>query len=423
MLDPLGPPPAWLRRFVEPYAVSLSSPTLSEHIHEVFLAFAFYQFIHSYLSPWLSPILFPRSYTKLSARTKLNWDIHVVSLIQSVLINALALWIMFTDKERNSMSAGERVYGYTGACGLIQALAVGYFIYDIIVSTVYVRIFGIGVLFHAVSALWVFSLSFVSSSNPYLQSLLNKLLTDSFCNTEQRPFLNYYAPVFILYELSTPFLNIHWFLDKVDMTGSRTQWYNGMLLLSVFFSCRLIWGTWQSAVVYQDMCAALQQKWSASAGPLQEPVNINAQVFFPARDGSICIDETCARANAEIARFKDFTATGVPTWLVLTYITSNLVLNFLNYFWFFKMVETVFKRFRTPDDASDSKIAASQEKTGEAKKTHAVPNLSHDVVIEAAAKLEQEEAAMMQGDLSLSSKQGSSATDASLTDDLRKRRA
>lgn len=92
----------------------------------------------------------------------MNWDIHVVSLVQSVVINAAALWVMYVDKERSQMSTGERVFAYTGACGLIQALAVGYFVYDLIVSVVYVRMFGIGMLFHAVSALWVFSLGFVS---------------------------------------------------------------------------------------------------------------------------------------------------------------------------------------------------------------------------------------------------------------------
>jgi hypothetical protein len=69
---------------------------------------------------------------------------------------------MIIDKERYSMSSGERVFGYTGACGFVQALAVGYFVYDLIVSIRHVRMFGIGLLFHAVSALWVFSLGFVS---------------------------------------------------------------------------------------------------------------------------------------------------------------------------------------------------------------------------------------------------------------------
>jgi hypothetical protein len=162
MLDPFGSPPAWLRDIVEPFALKLGSPTLAEHAHEVVLAFAFYQFIHSFLSPWLSPILAPQSYPKLNARTKLNWDIHVVSLVQSVLINAAALWVMYVDEERWSMSSAERVFGYTGACGLIQALAVGYFVYDLIVSAVHIKMFGIGMLFHAISALWVFSLGFVS---------------------------------------------------------------------------------------------------------------------------------------------------------------------------------------------------------------------------------------------------------------------
>ncbi|KAJ5585182.1 uncharacterized protein N7459_004982 [Penicillium hispanicum] len=392
MLDPLGPPPAWLRSFIEPYALRLNSPTLCEHIHEVFLAFAFYQFIHSCLSPWLSPVLFPQSYPKLNARTKLNWDIHVVSLIQSVLINVAALWIMFVDKERSSMSTGERVFGYTGACGLIQALAVGYFFYDLIVSVVHVNMFGIGLLFHAVSALWVFSLGF-------------------------RPFVNYYAPVFILYELSSPFLNIHWFLDKVNMTGSRAQWYNGMLLLSVFFCCRLVWGTWQSVLVYKDMWNALKQTWTASAGssPLQAPVSVNAHVFHPTRDGSMCIDESCARANAEISRFKDYTAAGVPTWLVLTYVASNLVLNFLNYFWFGKMVETVLKRFRGPPAQPD-------EKKKEGEKGVRLENLTQDVVLEAATKLEQEQADLLTGDLSVTKEQISSATDAGMGDELRRRR-
>ncbi|KAJ5647653.1 hypothetical protein N7490_004025 [Penicillium lividum] len=364
MLDPLGPPPAWLREIVKPYALSLDSPTLTEHVHEIFLAFVFYQLIHSVLSPCLSPILFPKSYPKLTARTKLNWDIHVVSFVQSVVINALALWVMFVDDERNSMSPLERVFGYTGACGLIQALAVGYFIYDLIVSTVYVKMFGIGTLFHAISALWVFSLGF-------------------------KPFLNYYASTFILYELSTPFLNIHWFLDKLNMTGSKAQWYNGMALLFVFFSCRLIWGTWQSIVVYSDMWTALQQTWNASSGPLTEPVNINANVFLLTRDGSMCVDETCARANAEIARFKEYTSAGVPTWLVLTYVGSNLILNFLNYFWFFKMVETVLKRFRTPEASGAKAGGAADDKKSKSVKTE------KDIILEAAAELELAEGSPM----------------------------
>jgi hypothetical protein len=166
MLDPLGPPPGWLRDLVEPWALYFNVPAASEHIHEILLAFVGYQLIHYVVSPWLSPRLFPQHYPNLNRRTKLNWDVHVVSLVQSTTINALALWVLFTDQERKSMSIGERVYGYTGSCGMISGLAAGYFIYDLIVSTIYMRIFGIGMLFHAISALWVFSFGFVRLLQP-----------------------------------------------------------------------------------------------------------------------------------------------------------------------------------------------------------------------------------------------------------------
>ena len=162
MLDPIPPPPQWLQAIVQPLADSLSLPVLALHIHEILFFFLFYQFIQSYVSPRLSSALFPSIYRQFPRRTRLNWDIHVVSLVQSVLINAVALWAMFADQERKVMNWGERVFGYTGACGLVQAMATGYFAYDLIVSLVHIRIFGIGLLLHAISALWVFSLGFVS---------------------------------------------------------------------------------------------------------------------------------------------------------------------------------------------------------------------------------------------------------------------
>lgn len=162
MLDPFPPPPTWLRESVTPLANYLRLYALPYHIHEVLLTFAFYQFIHSFVSPRLSPLLFHRHYPQLPKRTRLNWDIHVVSLVQSVLICAVALWVMYADDERRQMNIDQRIHGYTGADGLVQALAAGYFIYDLIVSVLHIKLFGIGMLFHAVSALFVFSLGFVS---------------------------------------------------------------------------------------------------------------------------------------------------------------------------------------------------------------------------------------------------------------------
>ena len=61
-----------------------------------------------------------------------------------------------------------RVWGYTGAGGMIQGFAAGYFLWDLCVSVVNVSVFGWGLLAHAVAALVVFSLGFVSRLSPCL---------------------------------------------------------------------------------------------------------------------------------------------------------------------------------------------------------------------------------------------------------------
>ena len=51
-------------------------------------------------------------------------------------------------------------------------------------------------------------------------------------------------------------------------------------------------------------------------------------------------------------------------WLAITYLTSNVVLNSLNFYWFGKMIETVRKRFK-PDagkQGADEKDAGADGK-------------------------------------------------------------
>lgn len=145
----------------------------------------------------------------------------------------------------------------------------------------------------------------------------------------QRPFVNFYAPTFILYELSSPFLNIHWFCDKLNMTGSKVQLFNGILLLCTFFGCRLVWGSYQSIRVFYDVYRAIFYPDLALSDPelgkLDTPgVGSQADVMRFAGDGT------------------------VPIWLAGCYLASNLTLNGLNWYWFGKMIETIRKRFDPP---------------------------------------------------------------------------
>ncbi|KAK0730768.1 TLC domain-containing protein [Lasiosphaeris hirsuta] len=312
---PFAPVPV-LSEAVQPWAGKLASPGLVLHVHEVLGAALFYTFIHLVVSPILSTWLFPSHYPRHSRGKKVNWDAHVVSLVQSTLINILALWVIITDEERATMNWEQRIWGYTGASGMIQSLAAGYFVWDLVTTVAFIDVFGLGLLAHASSALAVYSFGF-------------------------RPFLNYYASVFILYELSTPFLNIHWFFDKLNMTGSRAQLYNGIALLITFASCRLVWGTYQSAIVYSDM-------WNA--------VNNSPSPEYVVTAAAAAANATLTDPDVNMMAFVNESTGPIPVWLAGIYVASNIVLNSLNWFWFVKMIAAVRKRFE-PVKEPETKVA------------------------------------------------------------------
>ncbi|KAI9825056.1 MAG: hypothetical protein M1832_001375 [Thelocarpon impressellum] len=307
MLDPFPPPPPLLARLAEPLAAKLHLPTLPLHIHEILLGFLSYHIINTSLAPWLSSRLLPSVYPQFPRRTKLTWNVRVVSLVQSTFICSAALWVHWHDDERRQMDWRARIWGYTGAIGMLQGFAAGYFLWDLMVSSTDFETLGIGSLVHAISALVVSSIGF-------------------------RPFSNYYGSNFILYELSSPFLNIHWFFDKLHMTGSRAQLYNGIALLVTFFGCRLVWGTYQTVLIYRDMWAAMHTPGA---------VGVNSTAPFPGRS----LDP-----GAEVMRFAGDQT--MPLWLACTYLGSNTLLSCLNFYWFALMVRAVRKRFQPPKEKS-----------------------------------------------------------------------
>ncbi|CAG8517460.1 8593_t:CDS:2 [Paraglomus occultum] len=148
----------------------------------------------------ISPILFPKSYKQLSDRKRLSWDIHVVSLVHSVAITALSIPLLFDETLQK-----DKVFGYDEYAGNVYAIACGYFLWDSLVSLYYVRDFGVGFVVHGSVCFGVYLFAY-------------------------RPFLNYYGAAFLMFELSTPFLNLHWFMDKVGATGSWLQIINVSVL-------------------------------------------------------------------------------------------------------------------------------------------------------------------------------------------------
>ena len=327
MRDPIQPPEQ-LVQLIKPWAERFSLSTLPYHVHEALLGFVFYHFVLYWLSPTLSRLICPNVYRSFNKRTRLNWDIHWVSMVQALFINTAALYVIFNDPQRKAMDWKGRLWGYTPASGMVQGFAAGYFLWDLQISSQYISLSGPSALLHAIGALAVTCLGFVRSLG--VATLVQALTR---C---QRPFGNYYGLSFVLYELSTPFLNIHWFCDKLHMTGSKLQFYNGIVLLTSFFLCRLVWGTYQSFLIYSDIYKALTASTNLMELELEE---------------SKCVGNASGVGHGGVAscEFGE-----LPMWLVSVYLVGNTALSLLNFYWFSQMVKAVRKRFVPKEEEKQS---------------------------------------------------------------------
>ncbi|KAK4900586.1 hypothetical protein LTR27_002302 [Elasticomyces elasticus] len=330
---PISPPPL-LVQAIQPFASTLHLSTLPLHFHEVLFAFTLYATIGLYLSPLLSRLIVPERYNAFSRRTQINWNVHVVSFCQACIICSLSLWLITQDSERQTWrpennnggrngveGLQKRVWGYNGATGLCQSFALGYFLWDLVMCSVHVDIFGWGMLAHAVAAVSVFSLGY-------------------------RPFSYFHAPIFLLYELSSPFLNIHWFCDKLDLTGSTFQAVNGGLLTTTFFLARICWGNYSSFNTFYDLWTAYHLTHTAPSSHL-DPSKSASAPLLPS-EGWDYRAIYALPPSQQTTAFMSSPNHPLPLWLPLVYLASNLILNALNIWWFYKMVATIRTRFHPP---------------------------------------------------------------------------
>lgn len=167
-------------------------------------------------------------------------------------------------------------------------------------------------------------------------------------NIQQRPFANFYGCTFILYELSSPFLNFHWFFDKLGMTGSLGQLINGIMLIVTFFCCRLVWGTYQSLQIYQDMWKALHHD------PATSKIHYEALQATDRASHQAATGLSAAPIHHGIMRFAGDEY--IPLWITVMYVISNLILNSLNFYWFSKMIDALRKRFEPVEKTKEPPV-------------------------------------------------------------------
>lgn len=305
-----------LARSVIGFSERFRLATFPFHANEVVTSFIAYNGILHVIAPALSKAVVPKQYARLSDRSKISWNFRAVSFVQSALVCGMALRIIMSDSNRHSATRDERLWGYSPSVGRIQAYATGYFMFDLLATLQYYDVFGWTSLTHGASALAITLLGFVSAMMPQGVSMLTR---------KQRPFGNYYGVNFILYEISTPFLNVHWVLDKLELTGTKIQFYNGICLMGSFFGSRLVWGSYQTWLLSKDIISA----WGDY---------LSGQPYAPQM-----VLENGTWHNPSIAEATS--SYNFPKYLLGTYLVANTVLTGLNFYWFGLMVKAMRKRF------------------------------------------------------------------------------
>lgn len=259
-----------------PFPENPKSP-LEAHWHEVVGAFLFYVTIQALSAPIFSIIMGQR-YTSLPKNTKLNFDVHVTSMVQCIVSILILIPHLFNPHFNNRLDDPlSSLTGTTPFGGMVCAVTVGYFLWDVYVCIRHYAIFGVGFLFHGFAAMYAYACGFV----PYCQP---------------------WAGPFLVFEISTPFVNINWFASKLPAGtfSDKTIVINGLLLIITFFTARIIWGFLLIYKLASDMFLT----WGI-----------------------------------------------VPSFLPLSMLILNFFLNCLNVFWFLKMLMIARKKIAGKETA------------------------------------------------------------------------
>lgn len=162
-------------------------------------------------------LLFPSIRKPLkNNKNRLDLCVRVVSFIQAVVICVLGIPVF-----KNKYLSQDHVYATTPYSKFYTSMALSYFVWDSVISTIYVKYFGVGFLIHGLVSTAVFGIAV------------------------ENCFIQYYSAIFLLFEISTPFLDIRWVGLKYDSLSDTVQLINNIILILIFFFIRICWGWFQ----------------------------------------------------------------------------------------------------------------------------------------------------------------------------------
>jgi len=240
--------------------------------------------IYIFLQFFFSWITYP-FYKDMPQEIKNTWGEQFPVLINAVLLSGMAFYGILYDEK--VMNGGP--FAFSNLSITLMRIIAGWFICD----------------------LWMVVSNYKLTDPLTLPFYVHGVLSFFCYFFSLRPFVNEYGYRFILFEVSTFFLHIDWFLRKAYKL-KRDDWKvktNGYLLLITFFIFRILWGPY------------------------------NSFHFF-----SECIQLIRNGAPFDVV------------FISITLIVSNVVLTFLNFIWFYYISNMVLLPSRKSKSSSQEKV-------------------------------------------------------------------
>ncbi|CCF55982.1 hypothetical protein KAFR_0A05470 [Kazachstania africana CBS 2517] len=196
------------------------------NLHTVLYIILFYHavFLLS-IKMFFIPIIKTRN-GKCDKRLLGQCGMRVASTLQTLIVLYLSFNSILNRKNDDSVTDPQsRVFYEDRNTQVICLYALGYFIWDTIASYRYS------------SALFVLH-GFVSAWGYYIGL---------------KPYIQYYAPIFLIFEISNPFLNIRWFGRFFFPEWKNLLLVNDLLFIATFFMGRILWGWYQVTLLCIDL--------------------------------------------------------------------------------------------------------------------------------------------------------------------------
>ncbi|CAF1175538.1 unnamed protein product [Rotaria sordida] len=176
-------------------------------------SFTLFIFLYKFINPILSNLLI-KDYKMFTLAQKIDWSTRINSSINSLTVGIICIYMMIAD---HGLEANPLLYkSYLLKTNL--SIVIGYLLSDTAISMIHYKKIGdpFSMAHHLVS---VYAFSYVLTLNV----------------------MPYFANFRLLAELSTPLVNIRWFLDTLKFSKtSKAFVFNGILMTLVFFFVRIL---------------------------------------------------------------------------------------------------------------------------------------------------------------------------------------